>query len=84
MKRRWKGYRDPTHIALHGPCYWRQVATEVGYHIAREATTGLSGIPILDRMPMGLIHWIPGFFYEYTHGDWARLMSALPFVNRPS
>jgi SAM-dependent methyltransferase len=65
MKRRWKGYRDPTHIALHGPCYWRQVATEAGYHVAREGTTGLSGIPILDRMPMGLIHWIPGFFYGY-------------------
>jgi ubiquinone/menaquinone biosynthesis C-methylase UbiE len=65
MGRRWSGYSDPTHVSLHGPSFWRDMLNKSGFDIAREGTTGLSGIPLLNTMPFGLIHWIPGFFWGY-------------------
>jgi ubiquinone/menaquinone biosynthesis C-methylase UbiE len=65
MGKRWQGYEDPTHIALHGPSYWTERMKMAGFEIVRYGTTGLSGIPLFNRMPFGLIHWIPGFFFGY-------------------
>ncbi len=59
MKRKWQGYDDPTHISSHGPTYWKNLIDNSGFKIARQGTTGLSGIPPLNKMPLGLIHWIP-------------------------
>lgn len=62
MRKKWQGYDDPTHISLHSPCFWNEQMDKSGFEIARHGTTGLSGIPLLNKMPLGLIHWIPGFF----------------------
>lgn len=70
MGRKWKGYSDPTHVSLHGPAYWRNLLDGAGFDIARQGTTGLSGIPLLDRMPLGLIQWIPVFLCG--HFPWQR------------
>jgi SAM-dependent methyltransferase len=65
MGKRWQGYDDPTHISLHGPSYWNEQMDKSGFEIVRHGTTGLSGIPLLNRLPLGLIHWIPGFIFGY-------------------
>ncbi len=65
MGRRWSGYSDPTHISLHGPSFWLDILGKSGFDVARHGTTGLSGIPLLNSMPLGLIHWIPSFFCGY-------------------
>jgi len=41
-----------------------------GFDIVQHGTTGLSGIPLLDRMPLGLIQWIPVFLFGYF--SWRR------------
>lgn len=63
MKKHWRGYSDPTHVQLHGPAFWRGLAIRSGFKVMREGTTGLSGIPPFDKMPFGLIHWIPIFLF---------------------
>ena len=65
MGRKWKGYSDPTHVSLHGPSYWSDLLNSSGFDIVQHGTTGLSGIPLLDRMPLGLIQWIPVFLFGY-------------------
>jgi SAM-dependent methyltransferase len=65
MKQKWSGYSDPTHISLNGPPFWRQVLNGAGFQVTRDGTTGLSGIPVLNRMPIGLIHWVPSFFFGF-------------------
>lgn len=67
MKQNWQGYSDPTHISLNGPPYWRELLSSTGFDIVKDGTTGLSGIPLFNRMPIGLIHWIPSFFCGYYH-----------------
>jgi len=65
MGKRWQGYDDPTHISLHGSAYWDELMEKSGFEIVRHGTTGLSGIPLLNKLPLGLIHWIPGFFFGF-------------------
>lgn len=65
MKRRWSGYSDPTHISLNGPPFWRQMLKAAGFQVTHDGTTGLSGIPVLNRMPLALIHWAPSFFFGF-------------------
>jgi ubiquinone/menaquinone biosynthesis C-methylase UbiE len=70
MKEKWMGYKDPTHIQLHGPQFWREALGQAGFDIARDGTTGLSGISWLSKMPLILVHWIPTFFAGYY--SWER------------
>jgi SAM-dependent methyltransferase len=65
MGRRWNGYSDPTHVSLHGPSFWRKLLVKSGFDIASHGTTGLTGLPLMNKMPIGLIHWIPCFFWGY-------------------
>jgi SAM-dependent methyltransferase len=65
MGPRWRGFSDPTHVSLHGPSYWTDMLNESGFEIERHGTTGLSGIPFFNKMPLGLIHWIPTFFFGF-------------------
>lgn len=65
MGRRWSGLSDPTHISLHGPSYWIGMLERSGFKIERQGTTGLSGLPLLNKMPLGLIHWIPSFIFGF-------------------
>jgi len=65
MKSRWQGFDDPTHISLNAPSFWRQALQDAGLEIKNDGTTGLSGVPILNRMPFSLLHGIPGFFFGF-------------------
>lgn len=61
MGKRWNGYSDPTHVSLHGPSFWSDLVGKSGFNITRHGTTGMSGVPLLNKMPLGLVHWIPTF-----------------------
>jgi SAM-dependent methyltransferase len=63
MKSKWSGYSDPTHISLHGADFWREHVLRAGFQIRRDGTTGLSGLPWLNKMPLGLLQWIPVFLF---------------------
>ncbi len=65
MKDEWQGHSDPSHISLEGPLFWSKSIKAAGFEIVRDGTTGLSGIPLLNKMPLALIHWIPTFFVGY-------------------
>jgi ubiquinone/menaquinone biosynthesis C-methylase UbiE len=72
MKSHWIGFSDPTHVSLHGPAFWRELLENSGFDIVRQGTTGLSGIPLLNKLPFGLIHWIPCFlwgFFPWKFGE---------------
>ena len=63
--RRWGGLRGD-HISLRRPDEWRVAVERAGFRVRREGTTGLSGVPLLRRMPLAFLHWVPllvfGFF----------------------
>ncbi|MBI4502344.1 MAG: class I SAM-dependent methyltransferase [Gemmatimonadetes bacterium] len=71
MGHRWKGIRED-HIALRPPATWRASVEAAGFTVRREGTTGVSGIPLLHRTPLALLHWVPlliwGFF-PWRHGE---------------
>lgn len=72
LKQKWAGHSDPTHISLHGPSFWRDLIRMTGFSIRHDGTTGLSGIPLFNHLPLGLIHWIPSFFcghYPWSFGE---------------
>jgi SAM-dependent methyltransferase len=70
MRRKWQAYKDPTHISLNGCSFWREMVENSGFAIRRDGTTGLAGLPLLNRMPFGLIHWIPTFFFGHFPWTW--------------
>ena len=63
--KRWTGLRED-HISLRRPDEWRAAVERAGFRVRREGTTGLSGVPVLRRMPLAFLHWAPmliwGFF----------------------
>ncbi len=68
----WSGWKDPGHISLKAPNYWRELLLEFGFRIVREGTTGLSGIPIFRVLPVALVNWVPLFvfgFFSWQYGE---------------
>lgn len=62
---RWIGFKDPTHIQLQPPSFWRETLVKAGFAIERQGTTGLTGVPVIGRFPFSLLHWIPTFFFGF-------------------
>lgn len=69
--RKWVGWRAD-HISLRRPEEWRAAVERAGFRVHREGTTGLSGVPVIRRMPLAFLHWGPllvwGFF-PWTLGE---------------
>jgi ubiquinone/menaquinone biosynthesis C-methylase UbiE len=71
MKFRW-GSSISEHVSLKPPYKWRQLLTTSGFEVLREGTTGLSGIPIFQKLPLALINWGPLFifgFFPWRYGE---------------
>ena len=64
MGAKWKGIRDD-HIALRPPSEWRAALESAGFRVHRDGTTGVSGIPIFQRMPLAILHWLPLVVWGY-------------------
>ena len=68
LKNKWQGYRFD-HISLKVPKEWEKIIKNSGFKIIKQGTTGLTGFKTLQKIPFGLINWIPmaifGFFPWY-------------------
>jgi hypothetical protein len=56
MKSRWHGYRDD-HVSLKTVDQWLSVIEAQGFRAVYVGSTFFSGIPWLNRMPLGLVNW---------------------------
>lgn len=57
MGKRWHGYRDD-HVSLKGYNEWRALLERSGFATIYCGSTFFSGIPILNRFPLGIINWM--------------------------
>lgn len=56
MKDRWTGYRDD-HVSLKGMDEWIQLGVDGGFEPLYTGSTFFSGIPWLNKLPLGPINW---------------------------
>ncbi len=71
-KQNWSGYKDVTHVALNDSTYWRKMLIETGFHISSDGTTGLSGVPVVNKLPFSLLYLVPNFIfghYPWKYGE---------------
>ena len=65
MKDKWSGW-CPEHVSLKPPETWERLLTKHGFSVLQHGTTGLSGLPLCRKTPLGLINWgalwLFGFF----------------------
>jgi SAM-dependent methyltransferase len=57
MKDKWHGYRDD-HVSLKGIQEWRRMIVDSGFIPLYSGSTFFSGIPILNKFPLGIINWL--------------------------
>lgn len=71
MKDKWCGIRAD-HISLLSPLEWKTVTEHSGLEMLQEGTTGLSGIPIFQKFPIGIINFGSLFlfgFFPWNKGE---------------
>lgn len=56
MKNKWHGYRDD-HVSLKSKDSWDLLISSHGFSCLYSGSTFFSGLPILNRLPLGLINW---------------------------
>lgn len=56
MKDKWHGYRDD-HVSMKSTDEWRLLAEKCGLTTVYCGTTFFTGVPILNKLPFGLINW---------------------------
>jgi len=61
LKNRWHGYRDD-HVSLKNFCEWGPFLEKSGFISVYCGSTFFTGIPVLNKFPMGLINWGLLFF----------------------
>jgi SAM-dependent methyltransferase len=67
MKDRWHGFRED-HVSLKEHDEWRSFFEENGFTSIYCGSTFFSGIPILNKFPLGIINW--GFLYLIGSMKW--------------
>lgn len=56
MQEKWHGYRED-HVSLKTNDEWVALARENGFDEIYSGSTFFTGIPILNRLPLGIINW---------------------------
>jgi SAM-dependent methyltransferase len=56
MKKRWHGYRED-HVSLKDVNGWRNFTEKEGFKCLYAGSTFFTGIPMLNKLPLGLINW---------------------------
>jgi len=56
MGERWHGYRHD-HVTLKGVNEWTRLISENGFQTLYSGSTFLSGIPFLNKFPLGVFNW---------------------------
>lgn len=57
MGKKWQGFR-PDHVTLKGFDEWVHLISSQGFSIIYSGSTFFSGIPLLNRLPLGLLNWV--------------------------
>jgi SAM-dependent methyltransferase/uncharacterized protein YbaR (Trm112 family) len=68
MKDKWCGIRAD-HISLLSPLEWKAATEHSGFRIIQEGTTGLSGIPVFQKFPIGIINFGSLFLFGFFPWD---------------
>ncbi len=71
MKAKWGGFRDD-HVSLHGFSEWISILEKNGFTPVYCGSTFFSGIPLFNRLPLGMINWMLLFFFgswKWEHGE---------------
>lgn len=71
MGRRWHGYRDD-HVSLKGMDEWIQLIESMGFVKCYAGSTFFTGIPLMNRLPLGLLNWILLLLFgvcKWKHGE---------------
>lgn len=56
MGQRWHGFRDD-HVTLKGAKAWQDLIETQGFRTVYAGSTFFSGVPWLNRLPLGLVNW---------------------------
>ncbi len=56
MKEKWHGYRED-HVSLKGAKEWEDLITNNGFEVKFSGSTFFTGIPLMNKLPLGLINW---------------------------
>lgn len=71
LKERWHGFRED-HVSLKTFDQWRDVLQSAGFNPIYCGSTFFSGIPILNRPPLGIINWMLLVLFSsapWKHGE---------------
>jgi SAM-dependent methyltransferase len=67
MKEKWHGYRDD-HVSLKGVDEWKSAVLKCGLTPVYCGTTFFTGLPIMNKLPLGLINW--GLLFSFGSLKW--------------
>lgn len=71
MKDKWHGYRDD-HVSLKEYGNWINFVEKNGFTPVYCGSTFFSGIPLLNKLPLGIVNWFLLFFIghmKWKHGE---------------
>jgi SAM-dependent methyltransferase len=71
MKDEWHGYRDD-HVSLKGYAEWISFLEQNGFTQVYCGTTFFSGIPLLNKLPLGMLNWTLLFLFgslKWQYGE---------------
>ncbi|MGD9842814.1 MAG: class I SAM-dependent methyltransferase [Steroidobacteraceae bacterium] len=69
MGQKWHGYRDD-HVSLKGMGEWVKLIESHGFKTQYAGSTFFTGIPIMNRLPLGVINW--GLLYLFDSWRWTK------------
>jgi len=71
MKNKWHGYKSD-HVSLKSYTEWKTFIEKNGFTSIYCGSTFFTGIPIFNKLPLGLINWGLLFFIgsiKWKHGE---------------
>ena len=69
MGDKWHGYRED-HVSMKGATQWVDLMKSHGFLPVSVGSTFFSGIPWLNRLPLGILNWMLLLFFGYA--SWMR------------
>ncbi|MDE3236497.1 MAG: class I SAM-dependent methyltransferase [Bacteroidota bacterium] len=69
MKDKWHGYRED-HVSLKGYDDWKVMLEKHGFDVIYTGSTFFSGIPFLNKFPLGFLNW--GLLFTLGHLRWKK------------
>jgi SAM-dependent methyltransferase len=81
MRDRWHGFR-PDHVTLKDRAGWVNLVEQHGFRTVYSGSTFFSGIPILNRFPLGIVNWALLLFVGSL--QWGQGESFIGVFERPS